>query len=42
MASDEEDIVSGVREAAHSVFGKAWVKYELIFVVEKSFNFETP
>ncbi|CAG9766114.1 unnamed protein product [Ceutorhynchus assimilis] len=25
VASEEEDIVSGVREAAHAVFGKAWV-----------------
>ncbi|KAH1008076.1 hypothetical protein HUJ04_005224 [Dendroctonus ponderosae] len=25
VASEEEDIVGGVREAAHAVFGKAWV-----------------
>ncbi|XP_050305495.1 protein PRRC1-B-like isoform X2 [Anthonomus grandis grandis] len=25
VASEEEDLVSGVREAAHAVFGKAWV-----------------
>lgn len=26
VTSDDEEIVSGVREAAHTVFGKAWVK----------------
>ncbi|XP_066142940.1 protein PRRC1-like [Euwallacea fornicatus] len=37
VATDEEDIVSGIREAAHSVFGKAWVNgIKLSTVPQKS------
>ncbi|KAL1513557.1 hypothetical protein ABEB36_002955 [Hypothenemus hampei] len=41
VASDEEDIISGVREAAHAVFGKAWVKQELLIQLYDygSYNF---